>query len=278
MASRRFGPRDSPQPAAMRYTDLGASYFTVSDPEFAGVVKDWERVDLARPWTDTFAVWEHGAFRSSTGPMRWSSPLGLRSLVTDLSLGLTIRHQVHVESVTATAVDGEAFDAVVLAMPDPQALMCLDPTLLEERAALEGRPWNASLVLAARWSQRHWDWAGLFVHDSEILEWVADDGSRRGDGAAVLTAHSTAAFASTRLADPAAGAADMVAGLASLGIPAPDEILRVQRWTYAKPVGTREELFSLSSRGIGCCGDGWGRSRIEGAWLSGRALAHALSS
>ena len=52
----------------------------------------------------------------------------------------------------------------------------------------------------------------------------------------------------------------------------------MQRWTYAKPVGPREEQFFLSDRGIGLCGDGWGASRVEAAWLSGTALGQALSS
>ena len=274
MASRRFGTRDTDS----RYTDLGASYFTVTDAGFGAVVQNWQRVDLAREWTDTFAVWAGGELSSKQGPTRWASPLGLRALVADLAVGLEVRYDVHVESVTAGAVDGEAFDRIVVAMPDPQALMLLDASLAQERTTLDGRAWDAALVLAARWDKRHWDWDGVFVHGSDVLEWIADDGSRRGDGAPVLTAHSTAAFAATRLAVPADAADELVAGLEQLGLPAPDEVLRVQRWTYAKPVGVREPLFSLSSKGIGFCGDGWGRSRIEGAWLSGTALGQALSS
>lgn len=274
MASRRFGDGGTNS----RYTDLGASYFTVQDHSFAAVVKQWERVDLARQWTDTFAVWEDGALSSKAGPIRWASPQGLRALVTDLARGLEVRYGVHVESVTEGAVDGEPFDRVVIAMPDPQALMLLDPSLSEERAAIEDRPWDPALVLAARWEKRHWDWDGVFVTGSQVVEWIADDGSRRGDGAPVLTAHSTAAFAATHLPAPAGAAEELVAGLEPLGIPAPAEVLRVQRWTYAKPVGGREQLFSLNSKGIGFCGDGWGRSRIEGAWLSGTALGQALSS
>jgi renalase len=34
--------------------DIGASYFTVQDPHFTQVVSAWERLGLARPWTDTF--------------------------------------------------------------------------------------------------------------------------------------------------------------------------------------------------------------------------------
>src|ERR687885_2141703 len=36
--------------------DIGASYFTVSDPAFGAVVADWRSRGLAREWTDTFRV------------------------------------------------------------------------------------------------------------------------------------------------------------------------------------------------------------------------------
>lgn len=270
MASRRLGGR---------YVDLGASYLTVRDPRLQALVDGWAEAGLARAWTDRFHVLEQGRLSGpKAGPVRWAAPGGLRSLVASLAAGLDVRQQVHVERVTATAVDGEAYDAVVLAMPEPQALAVLDPSLAQERAAVADRVWDPVLVLAARWRERSWDVDGVFVHDGEVLDWVADDGRRRGDGAPVLTAHSTPAFARTRLSAPAEAAGELVAALAPLGIGAPEELLRVQRWTYAKPVGPREEQFFLSDRGIGLCGDGWGASRVEAAWLSGTALGQALSS
>src|SRR3954451_11556174 len=36
--------------------DIGASYFTVSDPAFAALADDWRRRGLAREWTDTLTV------------------------------------------------------------------------------------------------------------------------------------------------------------------------------------------------------------------------------
>ena len=42
MASRRLRGRP---------VDLGAAYFTVTDPEFAELVARWRAVGLARPWT-----------------------------------------------------------------------------------------------------------------------------------------------------------------------------------------------------------------------------------
>ena len=125
-------------------------------------------------------------------------------------------------------------------------------------ALLAGRAWDPVLVLAARWAERAWDWDGAFLNGNEVLEWVADDGARRGDGAPVLTAHSTPAFASTRLAVPADAATELVAALVRLGLPEPAEVLRVQRWTYAKPVGTRGALWGLTAAG-------WGSAATAGA-------------
>lgn len=265
MASRRFDGR---------YVDLGASYFTVRGDDFATVVQDWAERGLARPWTDTFAVYD-GSWRDpKTGPQRWAAPGGLRSLVADLAGGVTVRQQVHVERVTPTSVDGEPYDAVVLAMPDPQALALLAP---EHRGAIDGRAWDPVLVLAARWAERTWDWDGVFVHGDPDVEWIADDGARRGDGAPVITAHSSPSFAQSRLAVPAEAADELVAAVRRVGLPAPEEVLRVQRWTYAKPVGERAELFGLQD-GLGFCGDSWGAARVETAWRSGTALGQALSS
>ena len=61
-----------------------------------------------------------------------------------------------------------------------------------------------------------------------------------------------------------------------LGLPAPDWTY-VQRWTYAKPVGRRDEPYSLVD-GVGLCGDGWGASKVQAAWASGDALGRALAS
>ena len=262
LASRRFDGR---------YVDMGASYFTVRDPGFASVVEDWERRGLARPWTDRFSVYD-GGWSTKTGPVRWAAAGGMRSLVADLLQNLDVRLGHHVEHVTPTSVDGEAFDRVVLAMPQPQAAAVLDPAV--DRTPLE-REWLPVLVLAARWAERCWPFTdGAFVHGSDAIDWVADDGARRGDGASVLTAHSTPEFARSRLAVPADAAPELVEALTLLGIPAPVEVLRVQRWTYAKPAGEREQLFHLGE--VGLCGDGWGSARVETAWRSGTLLGQAL--
>ena len=175
-------------------------------------------------------------------------------------------------------VDGERADAVVLAMPDPQAVRLLDESLTEVLAQVRGRRWESVLALLAFYPRRSWpDLNGAFVQGNPTLSWVADDGSRRGDAAPVLVAHSTPAFGAGHLEAPQDAVAAMVNELDRLldcGQPA---TAHIHRWTFARPVDSREEPFYLGSDRIGLAGDGWGSPRVETAWLSGGALGRHLA-
>jgi len=276
---RRLGGRMGGRTLHGRPVDLGASYLTVgTDSAFGPVVTDWVDRGLARPWTDTFAVAGPGGIeRTTTGPVRYGTAGGLRSLVVDLAAGVPVELERTVTAVTdRPTVDGEAVGAVVLAMPDPQADRLLDPA-----ADVPDAGWRPSLAVALGWPGRRWaaDLHGAFVHDSPVLDWVADDGDRRGDGAPVLVAHTTAAFAADHLAEPDRATPAVVAAVrAVLGIDADPEWTHVHRWTYAKPAEPRPEPFSLVER-VGRCGDGWSApSKVESAWRSGDALGRALAA
>ncbi len=278
MASRRLHDRP---------VDLGASYLTASDPRFTAVVDDWAERGLAHPWTETFTALTPGEPpRRTSGPVRWGTPGGIRSLVEDLATGLGIEHRA-VATVEDTRdglrVDGEPARAVALAMPDAQAARIAGEGLEAVRAALD-RTYEPALALAAGWPERRWpaDLDGVFVNDHPVLGWLADDGRRRGDGSPVLVAHSTGGFAERHLADPQAAAPAMVAALRDVldldrpgGEPAWHH---VHRWSLARPLGERHASHLLAPSLVGCCGDGWGpRSKVEGAWLSGTALGEDLA-
>ena len=278
---RRPGGRMASRTLHDRTVDLGASYLTAEEGSpFAAVVRDWVDRGLARPWTDTFAVAGPEGLRSTTtGPVRYAAPRGTRSLVADLAAGLDVESGRTVATVgPGPQVDGEDVPAVVLAMPDPQARRLLDPATAGR--LLDDRPWEPSLAVVLGWSQRHWpaDLHGAFVHDSPVLDWLADDGDRRGDGAPVLVAHTTAAFAAGHLRDPDRAAPAVVNAVrAVLGIDVDPVWTHVHRWTFAKPAEPRDEPFSLDD-GIGLCGDGWSApSKVESAWRSGDALGRALA-
>lgn len=266
-----------------RRVDLGASHLTARDPAFQAVVDDWVARGLAHPWTERFSVAGPDGWTTTSSPvLRYGTAHGMRGLVEDLAAPLDVRTGVDVTRVSpGPCVDGLRWDAVVLALPDEQALDLLDDAFPAEAAALERPPWEPVLSLAAGFEQRSWDLDGAFVHPRHpvggTLSWVADDGRRRGDGAPVLVAHSTAGAAAPRLDDPDKATPALVEALrALLDLPAP-QWTHLQRWSLARPAEPRETPFHLGAEGIGLCGDAWGAPRFETAWVSGNALGVELA-
>src|SRR3954451_11686014 len=173
-----------------RRVDIGAAYFTAKEPEFAALVDGWANRGLVREWTDTLDVFSADGHSRASGPMRYAARDGLRSLVR-AALPDDIR-----SGDAVGALDELDHDAGVLAMPDSQAAR-LAPGAADW---VEYEPVDA---VAAAWPQRCWTIAdAAFVNDDADLTIVADDGSRRGDGAAVLVAHTTARRAGAHLARP----------------------------------------------------------------------------
>ncbi|MEV1295877.1 FAD-dependent oxidoreductase [Pseudonocardia sp. NPDC049635] len=267
-----------------RPADIGAAYFTVSDQEFDTRVRQWRRDGLVREWTDTLAVFE-GTTRigDSSGPMRWAAPGGLPSLVTESARDVTVRTGCEVGEIRPgpdgrPRVDGEPCDAVVLAMPDPQAARLLDPHTAAG-AVVADREWDPILALTIGFARRGWpELPAAFVNDHPVLASVADDGDRRGDRAPVLVAHSTGALARAHEAAPEAAVTTMTAAVGRLlGTAAEPEWTHQHHWPYAAPRERRDRSFHLDDDGIGLAGDGWGRSRVQTAWLSGLRLGRELA-
>jgi predicted NAD/FAD-dependent oxidoreductase len=117
-----------------------------------------------------------------------------------------------------------------------------------------------------------------FVNDHPVLTLVADDGRRRGDGAPVLVAHTTAEVARAHEADPGGAIGPVLDALRELlGVRSAPAWTLAHRWPHASPDGTRDEPFHLTADGIGLAGDGWGSPRVETAWRSGHLLGTELA-
>jgi hypothetical protein len=282
--SGRPGGRMSSPPLHERPVDLGAAYFTVSDDEFSAVVDDWRERGLAVPWTDTLRSHDPSAgWEDRPGPWRWSAPGGLRSLVADLASDLPIETGRTVGSVASVGpgplVDGEPAAAVVLAMPDPQDARVLDPSSSAARAVAD-RPWDPVIAVALGFATRCWaELPAAFVNDHPDLSLIADDGARRGDGAPVLVAHTTATRAQRHLADPSAAVGPVVSAVTELlDLPQAPAWTHAHRWTFASPSQARTEEFFLDDGLVGLAGDAWGSPKVQTAWRSGTVLGRALAA
>jgi renalase len=268
-----------------RVVDVGAAYLTAADPAFGAVVDSWLARGLVREWTDTFHVSSpDGPQGVVTGPMRYAAPAGLRGLVEDLAADLPVVVNPHeVENVDrldeGVLVDDERYDAVVLAMPGPQAADLLaadDPAA----ADLARQRWDPVLTVVAAYDERCWhDFDAMFVNDSVVLAFAADDGRRRGDDAPVLVAHSGAVLAAGHLDDPASASGALLEALEhAVGATAKPTWFDVRRWSLAKPRWQMPTTYSFDGV-VGLCGDAWGGvARVETAWLSGHELGSVVAA
>jgi renalase len=258
--------------------DIGASYFTVADPGFRTVVDDWLIRDLAREWTDAFHVASSdGITGVRAGPMRYAATTGLRSLVIDLAGDdIPVEVATNVERIARVPhgfqVDERRADCVALCMPVPQA-QHLWPLPAEH-------VWEPVIAVTAVYRERCWpEIDGVFVNDDPVLTWIADDGRRRGDGAAVLVAHVNPVLAARHLTDVTGVLPNALATVQRILQTTDDPVIvDAHRWTYARPLAPHGASYWRDAEyPIGIAGDAWSDApRIEAAWLSGRALADAL--
>jgi renalase len=279
---RRVGGRMATRTVGGRPVDIGAAYLTAPDGDgFADVVSDWTERGLAREWTDTFAVaTASGVSGTTTGPMRYAAPAGLRSLVADLAAGLEVVSDRVVSAVAPGSVDGASVAGVVLAMPAPQARRLL-PDDSPLAPVLDARAFEPVIAVVLCWDERRWaaDLHGAFVDGDPDVSFIADDGDRRGDGAAVLVVHTTAERARRHLAAPDDAIAPAVAATRRiLGIDRDPDAVFAHRWTFARPADNGDEPY-LWHGGIGVCGDAWGGpTAVRTAWSSGDALGRAIGA
>ncbi|MFC5927911.1 NAD(P)/FAD-dependent oxidoreductase [Micromonospora vulcania] len=273
MASKRFDGRPA---------DIGAAYFTASDPDFAAVVGQWRAAGLVREWTDTFQSYDRDGCHDVPGPMRFAAPRGLRSLVEHLADEVPVTVDRLVLNVQpGPSVDGQPCAAVALAMPGPQAALLLDPALAAATRVVQAQSWSPSMAAVLRFPTRRWaEFRGAFVNDHPVLNLVCDDGDRRGDAAPVLVAHTVPEFAAGHLAQPTGAAPAIEQAVRDLlGLPEPPTDVHVHRWTYAKPTtGAGGDTCHLDADGIGLAGDAFGKPRVQSAWRSGRDLGRALAA
>lgn len=268
MASRTVS--DSGTEFDGRVFDIGASYFTVSDPSFQAVVDLMQEQGVVSPWTDTFHVADSsGILGVKIGPMRYRAPRGIRSVVEFLGQGIDV---IEGEIAGEDLVDAR----VALCMPIPQA-----SKLFPEAQVINPCTWEPVIAVSLLFNKHYWlDFDGVFINDDYELTWIANDGARRGDHAPALVAHVHPVLSAHHLTDPSTVIPFAVSAVQRiLGIAAEPVWASAHRWTYAKPVEGTTAADPLFHRGqVSLAGDSFSdRPRVEAGWISGTALGNSLA-
>jgi renalase len=309
-----LGGRMSTRSTPFGTFDHGAQYFTVRDARFAKALQTTPTI--CRPWSaNTVQVLDsHGRVAAAALPPReshWVPSPGMNNLVRQWAQPLVNAGVVHLQTRvtqlerdrlnpaqwqlhTAGADDSShvysGFDAVVLAIPSPQAqaLLQTNPVgaaLLRQTAQVSVAPcWTLMLAfpqavqpglttLGPQWN------AARSTHHR--VAWLARESSKPGRGLIERwTVQASAAWSQEHIQDdPARVQAKLIKAFGEItGIYAEPAHAAVHRWLYAKTERPLGQPFLWDAKaGIGLCGDWCLGHRVEDAFVSGLELALALA-
>lgn len=312
--SQDVGGRMATRSSPFGSFDHGAQYFTVRDPRFAQALQTTPGV--CRPWSanQVQVLDEHGRVAAAGLPARephwvpspgmnalvrrWAKPLvdaacvELQTRVTRIArdaLNAT-QWQLHTDGSDDSSHVYSGFDAVVLAVPSPQAqaLLHTAPKTHALRKKLDkvtvAPCWTLMLAfpqavqpglttLGPQWS------AARSSHHR--IAWLARESSKPARGIVERwTVQASAAWSQEHLQDdPARVQAKLIKAFSEVtGIRAQAAHADTHRWMYAKtmrPLG-RSHLWDASA-GLGVCGDWCLGHRVEDAFVSGLELALSMA-
>ena len=206
------------------------------------------------------------------------------------------------------------FDTVLITAPPPQALALLEGARVRSRdttqrlaaaavpagdtlafadhAPLPRASCHAALATAVMApclaallvlpSRPAWPWDAAFVNDDPVLAWIARNASKpaRGD-AECWVLHATSTWSAAQLERaPDDTLPELLAAFTRvLGEPVAPVYATAHRWRFARPVNespSAAEAYFDATLGVGVAGDWCLGGRVEGALLSGAALAQRV--
>ena len=310
--SHTVGGRMSTRNSPFGTFDHGAQYFTVRDPRFALALQTTPKISKAWSANTVRVLDERGMVAAAALPAREShfvpSP-GMSALVKEWAkpLALNIELKTRVTHMEADALNPKqwqlrtegdndsahvysGFDAVVLAIPSPQAQALLatckkGAALAKKIEKVEVAPcWTLMLAfpqamqpdmytLGPQWN------AARSTHHR--VAWLARESSKPGRGKIERwTVQASAEWSQEHLNDdPKRIQAKLQKAFTEItGIRAVPAHVDSQRWLYAKttkPLG-KSHLWDAKS-GLGLCGDWCLGHRVEDAFVSGLELALAVA-
>ncbi len=277
--------------------DHGAQYFTTRDARFNRYVKSWIEDGIVQPWQGRVVEIRNGSITAEkSDTARFVGVPTMNALTRHLADGLTVRRETTVQSLQRSCVGGvrrwellsadrEAlgeYDCVVVNCPPAQASALLRPHTSLAQTIDQGsmRPCWAVMVQTQSLNDLPYD--GAFVADNP-LSWMSRNDSKPGrtnQHGSCWVFHANPDWSQRHLemsADEVLPLLLSAAGEATGRDVQPMTDAAAHRWRFAIPLGSldREALWDPIEC-LGACGDWCAGPRVEGAFLSGSAMAGEL--
>lgn len=257
--------------------DHGAQYLTARDPAFRETVAAWEQAGVAARWP-------------AAGEDAWVGTPGMNACVKAMAEGLDVRWGVRAEQLVREGarwrVDAgeQSFTAasLLVAVPAEQAAVLL-AEVAPDFAALAASVASAPCwAVMANFADPLAYAPDTFRSDTAPVSWAARGSAKPGRGGSEAWVIHASPSRSRELIDlPKDEVAPILLAdfFAAADIaPATPTHIDAHRWLYALPQALRGEGARFDpALGLGIAGDWLHSPRVEGAWLSGRALALAVA-
>ena len=276
------GGRMSTKRVANAVFDQGAQFFTVRDEYFEALVESWAQCGAMARWPQAESN-------------RWVARPSMTGLAKALAKCVPVRLRHKVRSVRRhdcgcweIDVEGEELiraERLILSSPVPQSLALLDAgnvrLAADVRAQLDRcdyHPCIALMLVLDRPSRIPPE--GMELSDGPI-RWAVDNvakGIVQGAPAAI-TVHLSREFSADHYGDAEVELFErLLPTLRPLLGDALVETRALHRWRYSEPRTVHpQRCLWLPELSLGFCGDGFGGPRVEGAAISGLALAREVA-
>ncbi|MFN7856733.1 MAG: NAD(P)/FAD-dependent oxidoreductase [Acidovorax sp.] len=290
----RMSTRRAKDTAGSWQCDHGAQYFTARDPAFRAEVARWETAGVAARWDARLTSFDGSTWAAPQTPLerfvgtpRMTSPAGW--LASKMGEAGTLRLKTTVQRLERSekgwklesAEHGQhtpIYGAVVLAMPAPQAAQLLTPVSFAGVAVAQSANMRGSWAVMLRFAvPPSLGWDGAFINAGP-LRWVARNSSKPGRrGQETWLLHASPEWSEAHIEDDAESvSATLVEAFIALGGRRP-LAATAHRWRYAdtEPPLTMGCWWDETAK-LGLCGDWLHGGKVEGAWLSGQAVASRM--
>jgi len=268
--------------------DHGAQYFTVRDDRFRRYVDSWIDEGLVQSWQGRIGIAAGGEVQlKRDGIDRFVGVPGMSAVARHLASQLNIAHDTKVRGIEGTSnywrliedsgEDLGFFNVAIVAVPPEQAasLLVKSPNLLKQVQSVGMLPTWAVMAVFDRSLDLELD--GVFVHDSP-LTWAVRNNSKPGrSNHECWVLHGTNKWSALHLEEDEADVSAILlqAFFKAIGSQSIQPIFaKAHRWRFALAENPLKVgcLWDDKLR-LGACGDWCHMSRVEGAFLSGMAMA-----
>jgi len=286
-------------PGQITHADHGAPFFTCTEERFATHLQSWISAGVCAEWNVECAVWREGTLQRSRPAERlFVGTPEMQAIAEHLGRGLDIRSGFNITAIgrgpggwvlhASAAKDRahltESFSSLVIATAPSQAAQLLEGRsehIAQDLSQLKTAPcWAHTVILSDELAE-----LPPFVRapDSQVIELVIREDSKpnrtRLNRTTVLVVHATAGWSAARYeADPTSVGEEMTQSALTLVRaivgrdvqPSAFTPAQAHRWGMARTLGCVPAGCSADDQcWLVVCGDGFGGSGVQHAFLSG---------